>query len=142
MTPNVERRRPVPDLSISRVLTGLWQVADMERTAALDLGRTAAAMAHYVDAGFTTFDMADHYGPAEVSPASSGRDRRNSPCSSSPNGSQAGPVSRRRGPAAVDRALTRLDVEAIDLLQFHAWNYADPSWLDALFDLRTSAAKG
>ena len=23
----------------------------------------------------------------------------------------------------------------IDLLQFHAWNYADPSWLDALFHL-------
>jgi aryl-alcohol dehydrogenase-like predicted oxidoreductase/enamine deaminase RidA (YjgF/YER057c/UK114 family) len=34
---------------------------------------------------------------------------------------------------AVERSLMRLGVEAIDLLQFHAWNYADPRWLDCLF---------
>jgi aryl-alcohol dehydrogenase-like predicted oxidoreductase len=30
------------------------------------LEAAAAAMARYVDAGFTTFDMADHYGSAEL----------------------------------------------------------------------------
>ena len=55
-----------PGLSISRVLTGLWQLADMEREGrAIDLVRTAAAMQPYVDAGLTSFDMADHYGSAE-----------------------------------------------------------------------------
>jgi len=28
-----------------------------------------------------------------------------------------------------------MKTERLDLLQFHAWNYADPSWLDALFFL-------
>ena len=31
MNPSVERCDLAPDLSISRVLTGLWQIADMER---------------------------------------------------------------------------------------------------------------
>ena len=31
MPPPVERRDLSPDLSISRVITGLWQLADMER---------------------------------------------------------------------------------------------------------------
>jgi len=66
MTPHVERCDLSPALSISRVLTGLWQLADMERDGKrLDLDRAAAAMGPYVDAGLTTFDMADHYGPAE-----------------------------------------------------------------------------
>ena len=59
----VERWNLAPDLSISRVLTGLWQIADMEREGReLDLTATARAMGPYVEAGVTTFDMADHYG--------------------------------------------------------------------------------
>ncbi len=61
-----ERWDLAPDLSISRVLTGLWQIADMERDGRqLDLVATAREMGPYVDAGLTTFDMADHYGSAE-----------------------------------------------------------------------------
>ena len=55
------------DLKISRILTGLWQVADMERDGQmLDLDVAASALLPYVEAGFTTFDMADHYGSAEL----------------------------------------------------------------------------
>src|SRR5262249_4602059 len=50
-----------PGLRISRVVTGLWQVADMERGGKfLDLDRAAAALGEYAAAGFDTFDMADH----------------------------------------------------------------------------------
>src|ERR1700738_4396695 len=56
-----------PGLEISRTVTGLGQVADMERDGkVLDLDRAAAAMAEYAVAGFDTFDMADHYGSAEL----------------------------------------------------------------------------
>ena len=56
-----------PELSISRVVTGLWQIADMERGGrTLDLDAAARAMQPYIDAGFTSFDMADHYGSAEL----------------------------------------------------------------------------
>src|SRR4051812_48694631 len=55
-----------PGLAISRVVTGLWQVADMERGGKpLDLDRAAAALGDYASAGFDAFDMADHYGSAE-----------------------------------------------------------------------------
>ena len=67
MTPVVERHDLAAGLSISRALTGLWQLADMERDGkTVDLDHAAAAMYRYVEAGLTTFDMADHYGSAEV----------------------------------------------------------------------------
>src|SRR5262245_61918070 len=67
MTLTVERVALAPDLSISRVLTGLWQIADMERDGrALDPEATARSLRPYVDAGLTSFDMADHYGSAEI----------------------------------------------------------------------------
>ena len=62
-----ERRELAAGLEISRVVTGLWQVADMEREAGpLDPERGADALAEYAAAGFDTFDMADHYGSAEL----------------------------------------------------------------------------
>jgi APA family basic amino acid/polyamine antiporter len=64
--PRPERRKLAPDLDICRVVTGLWQVADMERGGRqLDLDASARAIGAYVQAGLTTFDMADHYGSAE-----------------------------------------------------------------------------
>jgi aryl-alcohol dehydrogenase-like predicted oxidoreductase/enamine deaminase RidA (YjgF/YER057c/UK114 family) len=144
MAPNVERRDLSPDLSISRVLTGLWQLADMERDGRrLDLDRAAAAMGAYVEAGLTTFDMADHYGSAEVvaglfrSRAPEHRVQLFTKWVPKP-----GRVSRAEVRTAVERALTRLGVEAIDLLQYHAWNYADESWLETLFDLQDLKTRG
>ena len=137
-----ERIALAPDLEINRVVTGLWQVADMERDGTpLDPTEAAAAMQRYVDAGFATFDMADHYGSAEVI---AGRHR-------STHGHAAtqlltkwvpkpGPISRADVRAAVERAMTRLEGRPIDLMQFHAWTFADAHWLDALgalHDLRT-----
>ena len=60
-------------MDISRVLTGLWQIADMERDGrVVDRGAAIAAMLEHASAGFDTFDMADHYGSAEEI---AGRDR-------------------------------------------------------------------
>jgi diketogulonate reductase-like aldo/keto reductase len=43
---------------------------------------------------------------------------------------------------AVARSLKRLRSDSIDLLQFHAWSYPDPSWLDALFHLQDLKREG
>src|SRR5687767_11130868 len=65
MPPRPDRTLLAADLDISRVVTGLWQVADMERDGRLlDREAAASAMAAYAREGFDSFDMADHYGSA------------------------------------------------------------------------------
>ncbi len=140
----VERWDVAPGLSISRVLTGLWQIADMERDGgAVDPDEAIRAMEPYVEAGFTTFDMADHYGSAEE--LAGGLVQRRG------DGSvelltkwvpEPGPSSRDEVRAAVERALERLRSDHIDLLQFHTWNYADPEYLDTLSYLQELKQEG
>jgi aryl-alcohol dehydrogenase-like predicted oxidoreductase/enamine deaminase RidA (YjgF/YER057c/UK114 family) len=138
--PRPERRKLAPDLDICRVVTGLWQVADMERGGRqLDLDASARAIGAYVQAGLTTFDMADHYGSAEEIAgrfvAGGGGAELLTKWVPEP-----GPIQRETVRTAVQRALQRLRRERIELLQFHAWRFSDPSWLDALFfldELRT-----
>ena len=139
-----ERWELAPDLSISRVLTGLWQIADMERDGQqLDLVATAREMEPYIKAGLTTFDMADHYGSAEEIAGLFARE----------HGSEAvqtltkwvpepGPSTREEVREAVELSLRRMQTERLDLLQFHAWNYADPSYLDTLFYLQELKDEG
>ena len=62
-----ERTQLYDSLTICRLVCGLWQVADMEKTGqTLDPERAADALDDYAKAGFDTFDMADHYGSAEL----------------------------------------------------------------------------
>jgi aryl-alcohol dehydrogenase-like predicted oxidoreductase/enamine deaminase RidA (YjgF/YER057c/UK114 family) len=138
-----ERCDLAPGLSISRAITGLWQIADMERDGrTVDLEKAAAAMAAYVDAGFTTFDMADHYGAAELV-AGLYRSKYGGAAQMLTKWvPKPGRVSKADTRAAVERALTRLQTDTLDLLQFHAWNYADASWLDTLFQLQDLKSKG
>jgi aryl-alcohol dehydrogenase-like predicted oxidoreductase/enamine deaminase RidA (YjgF/YER057c/UK114 family) len=139
-----ERRRLAAALEISRVLTGLWQIADMERQQPIDRGAAARAMATYVHAGFTTFDMADHYGSAEdiVGEYLATRAGRAPIQIFTKWVPEPGRQTRADVRAAVERSLTRLRVEAIDVLQFHAWSYADPNWLDCLTWLEELRGQG
>lgn len=139
-----ERIDLAPGLTISRVVTGLWQVADLERDGkTLEPQAAAMAMLPYAKAGLTTFDMADHYGSAEVISGVFQKEVARQPVQlltkwvPSP-----GPVTRTDVREAVTRALTRLQRSQIDLMQFHAWNYADPRWLDALFFLAELKKEG
>ena len=142
---SVERVDLAPGLSISRLLTGMWQIADMERDGeTLDAEAAAAAMTPYAERGLTTFDMADHYGSAEVI---AGAFRRSL---AHPSAVQLltkwvpkpGRGTKRDVRTAVERALQRLGTECLDLLQYHAWNYGDPSYLDDLFWLQELKAEG
>lgn len=127
------------------MLTGLWQIADLEREGPIDIDRAAAAMDAYAAAGFTTFDMADHYGSAEEvagacasrSPHRDGDLQFLTKWTPAPGAHTPATVR-----AAVRRSLDRLRTDAIDLLQFHAWRYADPSWLDCLFALQELKDEG
>jgi aryl-alcohol dehydrogenase-like predicted oxidoreductase/enamine deaminase RidA (YjgF/YER057c/UK114 family) len=139
----VERIELAPGLEISRVLTGLWQIADMERDGTpVDPAAAAAEMSRYVEAGLTTFDMADHYGSSELI---AGRFAEGAPRAAElltkwvpePGRHDAADVR-----AAVERALERMRQERLEVLQFHAWSYADPGWLDCIFHLQELVDEG
>ena len=120
------------DMTICRVLAGMWQVSGAHGR--IDPERAVEAMRRHFDAGFTTFDLADHYGPAEDLV---GEFRRRY---GTPEGFRAftkwvprpGPMGRNVVERAVDRSLARMGVEALDLLQFHWWEYRDDRYLEAL----------
>ncbi|GIX08157.1 MAG: hypothetical protein KatS3mg115_2560 [Candidatus Poribacteria bacterium] len=131
----MERCDLAKDFSISRIITGLWQIADMERRGPVDPESAASEMARYAEAGFTTFDLADHYGSAEdIAGAFRERYSEQVPAEILTKWvPPPGPLTRDQVRQAVERSLQRLRTSQIDLLQFHAWRYFDPSWLDGLF---------
>ncbi|KAJ9699463.1 hypothetical protein PVL29_008177 [Vitis rotundifolia] len=135
-------------LDICRIVNGMWQTSGGWGRIVPD--DAVDAMLRYADAGFTTFDMADIYGPAEDL-----------------YGIFINRVRRERPPEFLDkvRGLTkwvpppvkmtskfvgesinvsrkRMDVAALDMLQFHWWDYSNPGYLDALKHLTDLKEEG
>ncbi len=130
-----------PGFEVSRIVTGLWQVADQERDGrSLDRAAAAASIAEYVAAGFDSFDMADHYGGAEDilgrHLADGGQARVFTKWVPTP-----GPMTREVVRAGVGRSLERLG-GVPDLMQFHWWSFHHPAWLDALREMAAMRAEG
>lgn len=133
------------DLKISRIINGLWQIADMERDGkSLDLNQAAKALVPYVEAGLTSFDMADHYGSAEL--IAGILHKKYVPKDSIQLLTKWVPVPGKQTKDEVKQAivlsLKRLQTDSLDLLQYHAWNYADPCWLDQLYWLQELSDEG
>lgn len=132
-----QRTLLAPGLEIPRIVTGLWQVADIERDGrTIDPVKGAAELAAYAAAGFDAFDMADHYGSAEViagtllaSPQGRGVRAFTKWCP------PPGPMTTAVVREGVMRALDRLRVPRIDLMQFHWWSFEHPAYLDAMLEL-------
>jgi len=135
-----DRTLLAPGLEISRVVTGLWQVADMERDGRLlDRDAAAAAMAAYAREGFDSFDMADHYGSAELI---TGRflgmqvgAEGQRPSAFTKWCPTPGPMTADIVQAGIAERLERLGVETVDLLQLHWWMFEHPGYIDAMREL-------
>jgi aryl-alcohol dehydrogenase-like predicted oxidoreductase/enamine deaminase RidA (YjgF/YER057c/UK114 family) len=135
-----DRTLLAPGLEISRVVTGLWQVADMERDGRLlDRDAAAAAMAAYAHEGFDSFDMADHYGSAELI---TGRFlgmqvgvESQRPSAFTKWCPTPGPMTADIVRAGIAERLERLSVETVDLLQLHWWMFEHPGYIDAMREL-------
>lgn len=147
-TQRVTLRNGNDSLDISRVLNGMWQTSG--GWGRIDRDDAVEAMLRYADAGLSTFDMADHYGPAEDL-----------------YGIFINRVRRERPPEFLDgiRGLTkwvpppvkmtssyvrecinvsrkRMDVASLDMLQFHWWDYSNSGYIDALKHLTDLKEEG
>ena len=140
-----DRIELAPGLQVPRLITGLWQVADMERGGqALPLDRAAQDLADYARAGFDAFDMADHYGSAELIAGRFLRDWRGQRPAHAFTKWCPEPqlMSAERVRAGVDERRSRLGVERLDLLQFHWWDYTHPGYIDGIEQLMRLQEQG
>ncbi len=130
----VERATLAPGYTVSRILKGGWHLAGghgpVVRQAAI------REMAAFVAAGIPTFDCADHYAGVEerigdFRAAHPSLARRNQIHTKFvPDYDRLGAVDRAYVEEIIDRSLRRLQVERIDLVQFHWWDYALPGCVD------------
>jgi aryl-alcohol dehydrogenase-like predicted oxidoreductase len=136
--PGIAKTQLAPDLPICRLLNGLWQVSGghgpIDRRAAIE------DMFAYHDAGFTTWDLADHYGPAEDFigelrrrfAAERGVEARLQIQAFTKWVPEPGRMTRQIVEETINVSLRRMGVDSLDLLQFHWWDYADANYLEAL----------
>jgi len=133
----MNRHDLAPGYRISRVIKGGWQLAGghghLDAAAAMD------DMDRFVEAGITTFDCADIYTGVEALIGQWLRRRRGSPSATPiqvhtkyvpdldrlPRHTRADVVS------GIDRSLSRLGVDALDLVQLHWWDYDVPGYVEA-----------
>ncbi|PKB72761.1 MAG: aldo/keto reductase [SAR202 cluster bacterium Io17-Chloro-G7] len=134
-----------PNFQTCRILNGMWQVSGAHGH--IDADKAVESMFDYLDLGFTTWDLADHYGPAEDFIGEFRRRLVESRGLGALADIQAftkwvprvGPMNRKVVEGNIDISMRRINVECLDLLQFHWWNYEDERYLEAvghLEDLR------
>ena len=128
----MEKTTLAKDLEICRILNGMWQVAGAHGQ--IDSESAISDMKKYHEAGFTTWDLADIYGPAESLIGEFRRkvgkeEKFQALTKFVPN---PGPMSNSIVTHHIEQSLKKMNTDCIDLLQFHWWDYNDDSYLDAL----------
>ena len=143
---SIPRTRLAPDYEISRLIKGGWHLAGGHGE--IDRDRAIADMAAFVEAGITTFDCADIYTGVETL---IGDFRRAYPSLAGqiqvhtkfvPDLADLALVNRAYVERVVDRSLSRLGVERIDLVQFHWWDFDTPGYVEAALELERQRRAG
>ncbi len=137
---------------ICRLLNGLWQLSGAHGD--INPDRALRAMLEYQRAGQTTWDLADHYGPAEAYIGAMRRELQVARVveDSKPSSGaflaftkwvpRPGRMSREVVETAIETSLRRMATKTLDMLQFHWWDYADKSYLQALRHLSNMQEEG
>ncbi|TDL19795.1 Aldo/keto reductase [Rickenella mellea] len=131
-------------LTVPRVWVGLWQLSGNAWGSA-PAAKIRRDMLRHVEEGFSAFDMADHYGSAEIL---FGQFRESLPSPNLVIGATKWCVFGRINPtravaeAAVNERLDRMRSRSVDLLQFHWQDYSDGGYLVALRHLQDIQAQG
>jgi aryl-alcohol dehydrogenase-like predicted oxidoreductase len=146
--PESSKLQFTPDMRICRILNGLWQVSGAHGP--IDPDKAVSNMLTYHDSGFMTWDLADIYGPAENFVGEFRRRLVSARGTDVLSNTQAftkwvphpGPITRGIVEEAIASSLHRMNVEALDLLQFHWWDYQNNNYLNALNYLSELRDKG
>ncbi|KAH8198028.1 hypothetical protein TruAng_007803 [Truncatella angustata] len=129
-------------LEIPRMINGLWQLAG-GHDKNIDIAIATSFMEPLIKAGLSCFDMADHYGDAELV---IGHHNSNSetPITAFTKWCppEDGVKTFENAEKAVDLALSRLGQKSMPLLQYHAWDYSDDTWIHNLTHLRALQTAG
>ena len=128
-------------LSICKVLNGMWQVSGAHGY--IDPAKALEEMIHYHNAGFTTWDLADIYGPAETFIGKfrdrleklKGKDELRKSQALTKFVPRPGPMTKSIVEYYIDQSREKMKTDCLDLVQFHWWDYNDPSYIDALIHL-------
>jgi aryl-alcohol dehydrogenase-like predicted oxidoreductase len=147
----VERRQIAPGYSISRIIMGGWQLAGGH--GAISREDAIEDMFRFVDAGITTFDCADIYTGVEELIGDFLRElrrRRGEGAAQEvqvhtkfvPDLDSLATLNRTQVEKTIDRSLRRLGVEALDLVQFHWWDYDVPRYVEAAWFLHEMRQSG
>lgn len=135
-----------PGYWISRAIKGGWQLAGGHGS--IDADNAIEDMRAFVESGLTTFDCADIYTGVEDL---IGAFARRYPelgrevqihTKYVPDLSTLPTLTARDVEIAIDRSLRRLDVDTIDLVQFHWWDYDAPRYVDVALALDALRRKG
>jgi aryl-alcohol dehydrogenase-like predicted oxidoreductase len=127
----------------------MWQVAGGHGY--IDHKLAIGDMIRYHDAGFTSWDLADIYGPAEdfigqfrhKLLALGGKEKELNKIQALTKWvPQPGIITRSMVNESIQRSLHRMNVNSLDLLQFHWWDYNNPYYMDALKYLSELRDKG
>jgi len=129
----IEKTKLAPDFEICKILNGMWQVAGVHGQ--IDRDSAINEMIQYHNAGFTTWDLADIYGPAE---SFIGEFRKRVGDSFEaltkfvPN---LGPMSKSIVTHYIEQSMKKMNTDCLDMVQFHWWDYNDTRYIDAMHHL-------
>jgi aryl-alcohol dehydrogenase-like predicted oxidoreductase len=144
----VEQYSLAHDLSICRILNGMWQVSGVHGK--INPKSAVDDMVRYHTAGLTSWDMADIYGRAEeifgafrqkiqsdLGAEESSKITALTKFVPNPTTMSYSLVER-----SIDKSLSRMRVPMIDAVQFHWWDYENPNYLDAMRHLSDMRDRG
>ncbi len=135
----MQRITIAPDYEISRVIRGGWQLAGGH--GAIDADKAVDDMIAFADAGITTFDCADIYTGVEELIGRFRLAYRNLRGEEAlarirvhtkfvPDLTVLPVISKAYVESVIDTSCKRLNLDCLDLVQFHWWAYDIPGWLE------------
>jgi aryl-alcohol dehydrogenase-like predicted oxidoreductase len=143
----MNKRELVPGYEISPVIKGGWQLSfghSLDRK--IEDGQAVADTVAFIEAGITTLDFGDIYTGVEEligkalsqlskKQGSSARDQIQLHTKYVPNEKFLSNFDRTDVATIVNRSLSRLGVNQVDIVQLHWWKYEDRHYLAAMEEL-------